>query len=169
MKVAWYMNPLYPALALLIARVCYTIIIALKNRYPASPLLAPLATAILGVLIFSSLYANFQRVHAEPEKLPIHIFTDYLQSIQDEPYRLVIYDLHIQELDYADSYYLDRVPEDRIIRTRIFRPLNSLLTSIFPSLSCSNALIIRRILCSGIISITTRWLRSMQMSSIRPK
>ncbi len=42
MKAVWYMNPLYPALALLIAMVGYTIIVSLKMRYPASPLLARL-------------------------------------------------------------------------------------------------------------------------------
>lgn len=117
MKAVWYMNPLYPALALLIAMVGYTIIVSLKMRYPASPLLAPFAIVILAVLLSSSLYANFQRVHQEPEKLPIHIFTDYLRDMSDDQYHLVLYDLQGRELDYADEYYMDRISADHITHT----------------------------------------------------
>lgn len=126
MKVAWYMNPLYPALALLIAMVGYTIITALKNKYPASPLLAPLLIGVLLIFLLSALCANFQRVHENPEKLPIHILTDYLRDQEDAQYRLVVYDLQVRELDYADAYYLDRVPADHIIHTDDIRVIEQL-------------------------------------------
>ncbi len=123
MKVAWYMNPLYPALSLLIAVAGYTLIKTLHDEYPTCPLLAPLATGVLLVLLLASLGANFQRVHAQTEKLPIHIFTDYLHNLSDTDYQMVFYDIAIHELDYADSYYLDRIPEECIIHTNDIRAI----------------------------------------------
>ncbi len=87
---------------------------------------------ILAVLLSSSLYANFQRVHEEPEKLPIHIFTDYLRDIPDDQYHLVLYDLRVRELDYADEYYMDRVPADHITHTDDIRVIEQLLRRPIP-------------------------------------
>lgn len=126
MKVAWYMNPLYPALSLLIATVCYTTITRLKNEARAYPLLAPLASGIVLVLLSTALYANYQRIDERPEKLPIHVFSEYLQEQGDDPYYLVLYNIQLQDLDYADSYYLDRIPDDRILRTDDIRVIEHL-------------------------------------------
>jgi hypothetical protein len=115
MKVVWYMNPLYPALSLLIAAMFSSAIITprLRRDYPLLPYFAK---GLLGVLLVVSLYANYQQVQKPVEKLPIHIFTDYLHEIQDKEYQVIAYNLAIRDLDNADLYYLDRVA-DRVSRT----------------------------------------------------
>ncbi len=108
MKVVWYMHPLYPALSLLIAAVGYALIhnTATRLHYP---LLSPFIKSLSTVLILSSLYANYQAVTRPVEKLPIHLFTDYVQSLKEEQYQIVLYNLPLHEIDNADLYYLDRV------------------------------------------------------------
>ena len=115
MKVVWYMNPLYPALSLLIAAMFSSAIITPRFRRDY-PLLPYFAKGLLGILLVISLYANYQQVRKPVEKLPIHIFTDYLRERQNEEYQVIAYNLAIRDLDNADLYYLDRV-EDRVSRT----------------------------------------------------
>ena len=115
MKVVWYMNPLYPALSLLIAAMFSSAIITPRFRRDY-PLLPYFAKGLLGILLVISLYANYQQVRKPVEKLPVHIFTDYLRERQDEEYRVIAYNLAIRDLDNADLYYLDRVA-DRVSRT----------------------------------------------------
>ncbi|MBD3306956.1 hypothetical protein GF339_11070 [candidate division KSB3 bacterium] len=117
MKVVWYMHPLYPALALLIAAVFFWTFRVLKAD-TARPLLAPLALGLLVVLLASSLSANYERVVEEPRKLPIHLFTEYLQRLQEIPYHVVVYDLSLQEFDHADRYYLNRIGDERVLWTQ---------------------------------------------------
>jgi len=43
------------------------------------------------------------------------VFTDYLSRLEDQDYRVVLYNLRTGELPYEDQYYLDRV-KNRVIR-----------------------------------------------------
>lgn len=115
MKVIWYMHPLYPALSMLIAAVFYFLLKTLRN-FKISFFLSPLAIGLLGFLLTSSLYANYERALEQPEKLPIHLFTDYLTRLTDKDYRVILYKVRNEQLTAEQHYYLGRV-KDRVIWT----------------------------------------------------
>jgi len=124
MKVIWYMHPLYPALAMLLAAAFYSFIKVFRGSQ-TYPLLSPLGIGLLVSLLASSLYANYERALEQPRKLPVHLFTDYLADLKDQDYRVVFYNLQTWELPYESRYYLNRV-KDRLIWTRDINTIEQL-------------------------------------------
>lgn len=112
MKVVWYMNPLYPAFALLIAASGIWGYRRFKghSRYP---LIAPLIVIIFAGFAATSLAANYSRVSERVEKLPLHLFSDYLLRSKLPDYRVVFYRMSIADFDYADRYYIERIEQEK--------------------------------------------------------
>jgi 4-amino-4-deoxy-L-arabinose transferase-like glycosyltransferase len=108
LKLSWYMHPLYPALSILIAAVFYFLIKASRN-HASYPLLSPFVVGLLVFLVAFSLYNNYRRTIEEPKKLPIHLFTEYLSELENNDYRVVLYNLKTSELTYESRYYMNRV------------------------------------------------------------
>jgi len=106
-KSDWYIYPLYPALALLMANFAHALMGLSWSFRKKYPLLAVGVPGLLMLLLVHSLYMNYERTYENP-KIPIHRWVEYLQEFGEIPYQVVLYNLDPRLLD-RQPYYLEKV------------------------------------------------------------
>ncbi|GAK61000.1 glycosyl transferase, family 39 [Candidatus Vecturithrix granuli] len=114
LRLSWYINPAFPAFALLIGSFFYAILQGGYRKFKAqAPFLITCLFVGLGYLFADTTIAMYHIVTQKRETYPIQNFVVYLENnMQTTPYYVVLYhtDMNTDVKD-QEHYYLNRIRE----------------------------------------------------------
>ncbi|GAK51831.1 glycosyl transferase, family 39 [Candidatus Moduliflexus flocculans] len=111
LKLNWYINPVYPPLALLLGywlhETCRWLRAGWRQEFPA---LFLAAIGGIGVVFIAAFFPIYQESSRPRERYPIQEFVTYLEQLPQESYQVVLFALNEND-DITDQehYYLNRI------------------------------------------------------------
>ena len=111
LKLGWYINPVFPPLALLIGASMYGIFVTLQKTLSQKAPVLIVGLIIIFISLFGSTFVTlYQRSTMEREKYPLQLFTYYLESWDPDAYQVVLYQIDEDtQLNNYEHYYFNRL------------------------------------------------------------
>jgi len=128
LKLGWYINPVFPPLALLLGYFLYELGTMLRVRLMRqAPVIVVVIIGGLICMFLSTAWAFYQRSVRIETRYPIQDFVAYIERLPADSYQVVLYKLDMnRDLTDQEYYYLDRI-QTHVMQVETVQELRTLI------------------------------------------